>query len=1376
MSSMRWGRRGKILFFTFLFLSFGALCGGAQVRGADFTVDTSVGDSPYNVTSNIGYDNEFIGVSSQGGIMNQTGYTNAVGTALNVGGQSGATGTYSLSGTGIVSVQGYSIGNASEFVGVRGGTGNFNQSGGINYMPGATLYVGTGIFGSGGATTGTYTLSGGSIYSIRAGEATGAETIGDSGAHGTFNQTGGENDCNNGVFIGSNVAWRYDKISMPGAVGVYNLSGGVLNTSGDAIQGYSGDGGEVVGDSGGRGTFNQTGGQNIATDGGLAVGSDIYGAGLGGIGVFNLGGGSLTASGLPGAVGGEVIGTCQGIGTFNQTGGTNTVQAGLFVGSQVTYSLAPTQNIAPGTGTYNLSGGSLTASGNGTPGSSGYIPGEDIGDAGSTGTFNQTGGVNTVTNGLVLGTDLFDKIGSGAGTGAYNLSGGALQADFEWVGGGGTGTFTQTGGVNTVATSLFVGTDLSGTGGAGTGTYNLSGTASLKVSLTSGPAAWEYVGVSGGTGTFNQSGGTNNMQGGILFVGTDVLGSGKGGTGTYNQSGGLIYSTRDGAGTGVEAIGDSGGNGTFNQTGGTNWCNNGVFVGSDTQWVYYKNAHTGATGVYNLSGADSVLITSGAVAGDARGGEVVGDGGGIGTFNQTGGINNATWSGLAVGSDVYGSGYGGVGVFNLSGGSLAASPLPEAITHSQAVGGEIIGTTRGIGTFNQSGGVNEVQAGLFVGSDINYALQNNARAGGTGTYNLSGGSLTASGNGTFGSSGYIPGEDIGDAGGKGTFTQTGGTNTVTQGLLVGSDVYQSGNVGTGAYNLSGGSLQADFEWMGGAGAGTFTQSAGMNWVSGEGAPYGIEMNGGTYHLNGGTLIANSFDGNLDNEGGTFLPSTAGSVFTGNYTQGKNSVLQIGIASSNNYTWLDMANTGKATFNGGTIDPVLQGGFVPTPGETFNVIQNAQSITGTPMVANFTATLVGTVENLPDPGITISASRNYTNPTLTLTQNQRQVGNMLNKVSTTTTGDLGTVLSAIDSIPVSQAGSVGKVYQQISPDMAASLGNLGFAASSFFQQDLNQRITSLRYEGLAGENPGVSGCQTPPLAMEPGGPSLLAGTSSSATGQVDGWNFYADPQVSWGSQSSTSSETGYNFSIGGLTAGADYRVSDDLLIGAASGYAHTDAGFYDNLGNVQNDTVPINFYAAYFPGNFYAYGSAGYAVNLFSTNRQMPFFDRTATASTTGNMFNGYGEAGYDLRAGSLVLTPMASLAYSSLWINGLSETGADSLDLNVGSQQAQSLQLGPGLRLASVIKCGWAVVAPQLYASYEHEFSNNSRNIDASLAQAGIPFGFQSQQLGTDFGMLGASLTVFSGKSFSVRLDSNMEMGRADYSACMVDAGLTFRF
>ncbi|MEO1783452.1 autotransporter domain-containing protein [Thermodesulfobium sp. 4217-1] len=839
-----------------------------------------------------------------------------------------------------------------------------------------------------------------------------------------------------------------------------------------------------------------------------------------------------------------------------------------------------------------------------------------------------------------------------------------------------------------------------------------------------------------------------------MFVGSDVFVSGETSTGTYNLSGGTIVVTRLLEASGAELIGDSAGIGTFNQTGGQNLDNNGVFIGSDAAWRYSNKLVKGSIGIYNLSGG--ILNTGGTAVADVTagdGGEVVGDAGGTGIFNQTGGTNIATDGGLAVGSDIYGAGVGGVGTFNLSGGSLIASGLVGSI------GGEVIGTCQGIGTFNQTGGTNTVLAGLFVGSQVTYPLAPTKNiTPGTGTYNLSAGTLTASGNGTPGTSGYIPGEDIGDAGSTGTFTQTGGTNTVTNGLLVGTDLFDSigAGTGTGKYNLSGGVLQADFEWVGGSNAGTFTQTGGINIVTGNNAQYGIEMNSGTYHLNGGILSTSSIDGNLDNEGGVFMPSKAGSIFTGNYIQGKNSALQIGIASSSNYNWLEMSNTGTVQFNGGTIEPVLQGGFVPIPGQTFDIIKDAQNITGTPTVANFTATLVGIAGSIPDPGITISAARNYTNSVLTLTQNQRQVGNMLNDISATTTGDIGTVLHTIDSIPTSQANSVANAYQQISPDMAASLANLGFAASNFFQQDIIDRITSDRYARLSGENTGFYG--------------------PNETKKLNGWSFYADPQVSWGSQDSTANETGYNFSIVGLTVGADYRLRKDLLVGVASGYAHTYAGFNNNMGNVQNETVPIILYASYFPGKFYAFGSAGYTVNSFNTNRQISFINRTASGSTTGNMLNSYGEAGYNLRVGNVVITPMASLSYSSIWINGFDETGANSLDLQVGSQHAESLQFSPGVRLDSTVKYGKALVKYQLYANYAHEFANDSRNINASLAQVGIPFNFQSQQLGRDFGIIGANINVYSGKNFSVHLDSNTEIGRNNYSASMVDAKLSFKF
>jgi hypothetical protein len=112
-------------------------------------------------------------------------------------------------------------------------------------------------------------------------------------------------------------------------------------------------------------------------------------------------------------------------------------------------------------------------------------------------------------------------VGHGAGsTGTYTLSGGALEANqSEFIGFSGTGTFNHTGGTNTINASAVGAFDLGGFAGAA-GTYNLSGTAALSVN------AHEYIGDSG-TGIFNQTGGTNTLAAGkILLLGVNATGTG----------------------------------------------------------------------------------------------------------------------------------------------------------------------------------------------------------------------------------------------------------------------------------------------------------------------------------------------------------------------------------------------------------------------------------------------------------------------------------------------------------------------------------------------------------------------------------------------------------------------------------------------------------------------------------------------------------------------------------------------------------------------------------------------------------------------------------------------------------------------------------
>ena len=206
----------------------------------------------------------------------------------------------------------------------------------------------------------------------------------------------------------------------------------------------------------------------------------------------------------------------------------------------------------------------------------------------------------------------------------------------------------------------------------------------------------------------------------------------------------------------------------------------------------------------------------------------------------------------------------------------------------------------------------------------------------------------------------------------------------------------------------------------------------------------------------------------------------------------------------------------------------------------------------------------------------------------------------------------------------------------------------------------------------------------------------------------------------------------NYTRAGLNLGADYRLRDNLLVGLATGYSYTTSGLSGSGGSVIANAVPVNAYMAYFPGKLYVYGSLRYTLNLYNLNRGLNFsgISRTASSSTTGIQLNFYGETGYDLRLSRGILTPSATLTYSGLWVGSFTESGAGSLNLNVDSQSANSVQTGIGARVTVPVKVRSMQVVPQGYAFYPHEFSNGSRDLNGSLDQGSSSLRWQTTAAG----------------------------------------------
>ena len=432
-----------------------------------------------------------------------------------------------------------------------------------------------------------------------------------------------------------------------------------------------------------------------------------------------------------------------GFGTYNQSGGTNTVTFDISLGG------------SPGKttrGTYNKTGGFLSVGRN-----------LNVGYAGP-GSFIQA---NT---GVVVGRDL--NIGLSPDGGTYTmLSGNLAVGGDENVGWNGTGAFSLAVGNHAMGGNLNL--------GRGTPTSSGSYTQSSGNLLI---GKNENIGLDG-NGTFTQDNGTHRIYGDLTLAGNTV-----GKTGNFTLNGGSL------AVDGLEIIGRTG-NGVFTQSDGTHTVTTDLILGS----------LLGSTGTYTKTGGFL------SVGQDLNVGYA-----GRGSFTQAN-------TGVVVTRDlnVSRSASGdvpGVGTYTILSGNLAVGGDENvgwngAGTFSLAIGNHAIGGNLNLGreTPNSSGFYTQASGNLLIGKNENIGLDGNGTfAQGSGTHRIYG-DLTLAGN-TVGKTGIftlnggslaVDGLEIIGQTGSGVFTQSGGTHTVAKGLTLAQNA-----TSRGTYNLTGGSLSA----------------------------------------------------------------------------------------------------------------------------------------------------------------------------------------------------------------------------------------------------------------------------------------------------------------------------------------------------------------------------------------------------------------------------------------------------------------------------------------------------------------------------------------------------------------------------------------
>jgi len=210
-------------------------------------------------------------------------------------------------------------------------------------------------------------------------------------------------------------------------------------------------------------------------------------------------------------------------------------------------------------------------------------------------------------------------------------------------------------------------------------------------------------------------------------------------------------------------------------------------------------------------------------------------------------------------------------------------------------------------------------------------------------------------------------------------------------------------------------------------------------------------------------------------------------------------------------------------------------------------------------------------------------------------------------------------------------------------------------------------------------------------------------------------------------------TGGNYAFGvkndSVTVGADYRIGQQFVVGAAFGSGKTTTDFANSLGRLDLTAKGVNLYASLFGTSYYLDALAGYGVPRLDTDRHIQYdglvpVDQDAYGTThLHDLWAGF-SAGRPFNWGAFALTPEGSVNYHEIRLSEFSETlgqpgsTGSGLGLTFGNATVPSLQARAGLRATYTVSTAWGVFEPNVHGTFIREFRDYSDTFAAQFQNA----------------------------------------------------------
>ena len=190
---------------------------------------------------------------------------------------------------------------------------------------------------------------------------------------------------------------------------------------------------------------------------------------------------------------------------------------------------------------------------------------------------------------------------------------------------------------------------------------------------------------------------------------------------------------------------------------------------------------------------------------------------------------------------------------------------------------------------------------------------------------------------------------------------------------------------------------------------------------------------------------------------------------------------------------------------------------------------------------------------------------------------------------------------------------------------------------------------------------------------------------------------------------SASSLGYDADATGFTLGLDGKVGETTTVGVLFNYSDIDVDANGSAAaQSQIDAIQIGAYAGFDLGQTFVNAEFGYSTNSDDNSRNAASGLITGESDVDGVYASL--NAGYDLDAGRVVITPSVGLRYADLSRDTFTETGG--LGLTLDADSAEFLEARIGARLAGTAKSGFV---PFASVDYAYDLSSNPIAVAASF-------------------------------------------------------------